>query len=264
MEKTLVESTPALPVENERRSTARFQVAEKAQLTVFDTESSLVTEMANLSEGGIAIHASHPLADMIGKSVEVAFTINGAGLRFTGVVRWQHGQDLGIGFHPVASRRKEQLTEVLEEIELELKREAEARAKAEADAAAAKAKASAASAKGGERRLSRRHTLSNNVILQLVKSGIEMPGTILDVSQGGCKLATAERFPLGIYTRCEVEFIVDGLPFRLPGVVQSIHNTHTIGIRFIDLSVRKMEQLADLFDELDEKQSREAAPSIAS
>ena len=247
-------------VENERRTAPRYQVAEKAQLTIFDSESSLVTDMGNLSEGGISIHASHPVGELVGKTVEVAFTVNGAGLRFVGEVRWQRGQDLGIGFHPVASRRKEQLTEVLEEIELQIKREAEARAKAEAEAAATSKIASAAG-KGGERRLSRRHTLANGVTLLLVKSGIEMPGKILDVSQGGCKLATAERFPLGIYTRCEVEFIVDGLPFRLPGVVQAIHNTHTIGIRFIDLSVRKLEQLADLFEELDEKEAREAAHS---
>jgi hypothetical protein len=49
-----------------------------------------------------------------------------------------------------------------------------------------------------------------------------------------------------------VEFVLDGLPFRLPGVVQSLHDKFTTGIRFVNLSERKQEQLMVLMQEISE------------
>ena len=77
-------------------------------------------------------------------------------------------------------------------------------------------------------------------------------GRILDVSIGGCRIRFEERFPVGIYRRVEVEFLLDGLPFRLPGVVQSLHDRFTAGIRFVDLSERKQEQLLFVIEEITE------------
>ena len=72
------------------------------------------------------------------------------------------------------------------------------------------------------------------------------------LSLGGCRIRTWERFPVGIYRRVETEFTLDGLPFRLAGVVQTIHDRRTVGIRFLDMSSRKRDQLAQSLRELEE------------
>jgi hypothetical protein len=57
----------------------------------------------------------------------------------------------------------------------------------------------------------------------------------------------------------ETEFKVDGLPFRLAGVVQSVHDRFTVGIRFLDMSARKRDQLVHLIEEIAETQAAHAA-----
>jgi len=54
----------------------------------------------------------------------------------------------------------------------------------------------------------------------------------------------------GMMVRVEVILKVLGIPFRLPGVTQWTNRKHLVGIRFIDLSDRKREQLAQLIEEL--------------
>jgi len=91
---------------------------------------------------------------------------------------------------------------------------------------------------GRERRLTPRHPVDSaaSVFLLDVRSRIE--GRIVDVSLGGCRIRSKNRFPTGIYRRVEVEFALDGMPFRLAGVVQAVHDRHTIGIRLLNLSER--------------------------
>jgi hypothetical protein len=72
----------------------------------------------------------------------------------------------------------------------------------------------------------------------------------VDLSLGGCRIRTDSRFLVGIYTRVETEFHIDGLPFRLAGVIQAIHDPRQVGIRFLDMSERKSNQLEQLIDEL--------------
>jgi hypothetical protein len=61
-----------------------------------------------------------------------------------------------------------------------------------------------------------------------------------------------ERFPVGIYTRAEIEFKLQGTALLLGGVVQAIHGRNEVGIRFLDVSPRKREQLAELIEEIRE------------
>ncbi len=49
------------------------------------------------------------------------------------------------------------------------------------------------------------------------------------------------------------------MPFRLGGVTQALHDARTVGIRFLDMSERKKEQLVQLIEEIDELQKREEA-----
>jgi hypothetical protein len=103
-----------------------------------------------------------------------------------------------------------------------------------------------------DRRRETRHKVYGTAILNLVNLGIRMPGRVQDLSLGGCCIRTDERFILGIYRRIEVEFRIEGLPFRLAGVTQSIHDAHHVGIRFLNVSDRKREQLLQLIEEMEE------------
>jgi hypothetical protein len=101
-----------------------------------------------------------------------------------------------------------------------------------------------------ERRQAARHAVDSTATIFLVDVRSNVSGRIVDVSMSGCRIRLPERFPVGIYRRVEVEFLLDGLPFRLPGVVQSLHDRFTAGIRFVDLSERKQEQLSFVMEEI--------------
>jgi PilZ domain len=101
-----------------------------------------------------------------------------------------------------------------------------------------------------ERRAYPRYPVDTGATIFLVKIGSRLSGHILDLSLSGCRIRSDERFPVGIYTRVETEFRLEGLPFRLGGVVQSIHDRHNVGIRFLDVSERKREQVEQLIADM--------------
>lgn len=112
---------------------------------------------------------------------------------------------------------------------------------------------------GGDRRSSSRHAVDTRANLILVKGAICMPGQILNLSLGGCRVRTDERFSVGIYTRVEAEFYLHGLPFRVGGVSQAILDKNTVGIRFLDMSDRRRDQLAELMAEIAEAEAHRGA-----
>lgn len=125
-------------------------------------------------------------------------------------------------------------------------------AAAPAHPAAAAPRAAAPSAR--ERRHETRHAVDAQAGVFLLDVRSKIMGRILDVSLSGCRIRFAEKFPVGIYRRVETEFILDGLPFRLPGVVQSLHDKFHAGIRFLDVSERKREQLLQVIQEITDMQ----------
>ena len=103
-----------------------------------------------------------------------------------------------------------------------------------------------------DRREESREEVDTTAAIYLIKIASRLQGRILDLSVGGCRIRADERFPVGIYTRVETEFRVKGMAFRLAGVVQAIHDRHTIGIRFLDMSSRKREQVEELIEDIRE------------
>jgi len=103
-----------------------------------------------------------------------------------------------------------------------------------------------------DRRETSREAVDTTAMIFLVKIASRLRGRILDLSLTGCRIRTDERFPVGIYTRVETEFRLEGLPFRLGGVIQVIHDRHTVGIRFLDMSSRKREQVKQLMEDIRE------------
>jgi c-di-GMP-binding flagellar brake protein YcgR len=101
------------------------------------------------------------------------------------------------------------------------------------------------------RRFEPRHDVETSAVIHLINLASEVQGRILDLSLGGCHIRTERRFPVGVFRRVEVEFRIKGLPFRLGGVTQAIYDGFNVGIRFLDLSDRKREQLLQLIDEIE-------------
>jgi PilZ domain len=100
------------------------------------------------------------------------------------------------------------------------------------------------------RRHSPRLNVEDEAEIVLVRSGSALRGRILDLSVTGCCIRTEQQFPVGIYTRVETSFRLEGLPFRLDGVIQSVHDRNTVGIRFLDVSERKRQLILELISEL--------------
>jgi c-di-GMP-binding flagellar brake protein YcgR len=107
-----------------------------------------------------------------------------------------------------------------------------------------------------ERRTQSRHEVDTSAVILLINVGSQLTGRIVDMSAGGCRIRTDERFPVGIYTRVETEFRLEGLPIRLGGVIQAIQDRERflVGIRFLDMSARKREQVEQLMQEIEESE----------
>lgn len=103
-----------------------------------------------------------------------------------------------------------------------------------------------------ERRAESREGVESSASIFLVHAASRLNGRILDLSLSGCQIQSDERFPVGIYTRVEVEFRLEGMPFRLGGVIQAIHDRQHVGIRFLDMSNRKREQLELLIEDIED------------
>jgi hypothetical protein len=97
------------------------------------------------------------------------------------------------------------------------------------------------------------------ILLPNVDSSLH--GRILDLSLTGCRIRTDERFPVGIYTRVETDFRPQGLPFRLGGVIQAIHDRNIVGIRFLDINEQKREQVSGLIGEIERSQAELPGPA---
>lgn len=110
-----------------------------------------------------------------------------------------------------------------------------------------------------ERRKEPRHTVDGTAALHLLDTSIRLRGRILDLSRSGCQFRTDDCFPMGICRRVEIEFQLDGLPFRIGGVTQSLHKLNRVGVRFLDMSERKRVQLDQLIVEMEELLAREAS-----
>src|SRR5438477_11150129 len=99
-----------------------------------------------------------------------------------------------------------------------------------------------------ERRSQPRYAVDTQATIFFIDVRARIAGRILDLSMGGCRIRSLGRFPVGIYRRVETEFKVDGLPFRLAGGVRSRPAKFTVGIRFLDIRPRKVDQLAQVME----------------
>jgi c-di-GMP-binding flagellar brake protein YcgR len=278
-----------LPQRAERRSYPRFAVDCPATVTTIAGGGVIHGQLTDLSQGGCRMATAERASVGLLTRVEVRFSLRGMAFQIAGVtVGTRSAKSFAVRFLEMSARRAEALAELMAEIESDPEGPAQpARAvesplaqvaavpkaaePAEAEAIAQESMAPEPAApevalpevelraerprtpKVGERRVHDRHAVDTRVTLTLVRGAITMKGSILNLSQGGCRLRTDERFNVGIYTRVEAEFYLHGLPFRLAGVSQAIVDKNTIGVRFLDMSERKRAQLTELILEIEEK-----------
>ena len=264
---------------SERRSRARHPVDAEACLVSVNQDKSLTGRMLELSLDGCRVRAYCECPQGTPAGMEVLFKINGIAFRLAGTVQWTDARrTAGIRFRPMASRRREALEELIAELEAEEQARAAVAAPPEnepqsppvqipapvADAEEPGSEAAPLQPAGSERRFSPRHVVDTGATILFIDVRAQVSGRILDISMSGCRIRTWERFQVGIYRRVEAEFKVDGLPFRLAGVVQAIHDKFTVGIRFLDMSDRKRDQLAQLMEEIDEMVTESPVQEAAS
>lgn len=311
----------------DRRIHPRFSVDSDSTLLLVSHGVSLPSRILDLSLEGCRLRTRERYAVAARARVEVAFKVNGIAFRFLGVIQWTDSRHCaGVCFVDMIARRREELAEVIAEIEsVAAAKEAKAAAEREArndaqdwasapatsplatpfleppehamenpavkraaelaawearewakiqqlDATpkapgapkpAPPAESSSPAPTKRDRRAQSRHPVDTTAAILLIKIGSRLGGRIIDLSAGGCRILCDERFPVGIYTRVETEFRLEGLPFRLGGVIQAIHDRRTVGIRFLDLSGRKREQIEQLIDEIEAARALPPAASEA-
>jgi hypothetical protein len=277
----------------ERHEMPRCAVDTTATLVLLARGTMIVGRMIELSLSGCRVFLPKILPQISRSAVECTFRIHGAGFRLGGVIDWVRDSLMRIEFSSMSSRCRDDLMEVLCEVELENQAKLPAPA-AQAPAgtmalaklsnqapiaeavrapivipaqapivvpgpappiAATSSQAPAQPNRGRDRRVTHRCGVDTSAVIDLVKIGSKLAGQIVDLSVGGCRIRTAEKFPVGIYTRVETEFQLHGLPFRLGGVIQTIHNRNTVGIRFLDMSERKKSQVAELITEIEDSEA---------
>jgi hypothetical protein len=100
-----------------------------------------------------------------------------------------------------------------------------------------------------ERRRSPRFNCSGLAkITRLPSSGIFLPGTIRDLSLGGCSVDTT--LPIDFGVRTEIVVRVNAASFRAVGEVKAIRGASTACMEFVQLSAGGKDLLEDLVTEL--------------
>lgn len=261
----------------EQRKFFRFPVEGEAMLYLGNAGGMVRCQLIDISLQGCRLRREAELAAPLGSKVEVFFRLSGMGFRFEGVLAWlAKNRSVGVRFE-ISARQCKELAAVLGS----LRKEIETSAK-ENEARATESEASVAESgmpqesdamqsteenttspepvpiSKGERRVAKRHKVDSYARLTLLSLHTRQRGTIQDVSLSGCRIRVDKPLPVGVYRRVEVEFYIDGLPLLLPGVTQVIHDRYTVGIRFVEMTERKLAQLHTVIEEIEQRGSANA------
>jgi hypothetical protein len=250
-------------------------VDEDSVLLFLGNGKPLAGRIVDLSQEGCRMRTEERVTARAGSPVEVFFRVNSVAFRFGGVLQWNDGGHLlGIRFVNMNPQRVVELANVIcamqedaavradavsllvaepaapKPVGRDANEWAEDRSRESADSVgrelpeAEQTAAPALSAESGPES-SQASTYRNR--RRQARQEMDTSATIFLVRIGS---TLRVRFPVGIYTRVETEFCLEGLRFRLGGVIQAIHNRNTVGIRFLDLSDRKRQQVLELIGEI--------------
>jgi hypothetical protein len=264
----------------ECRASHRHPVQSGALLSVIGKDLSVHCDVLDLSQGGCRLRARGESKIEAEVRIEVTFTIRGLPMLLPGVVQWTDGAGhFGIRFTDMSSRRRDALVELLTEIAAfhagELARAASGGAgqrKTEIHAVA-QPPLQGVSAQSGlthgpaelgdsdqpaslagirERRAYPRQNVDSTAVISLLNVGIQLRGQLLDLSLNGCRVRTDERSRVSVHTRVNAELLLDGVLFRLNGVIEANEDQRDLRIRFENTSDRQLEKLQQLMDAIKE------------
>jgi hypothetical protein len=238
--------------QSDRRAHRRISVSEEGELLLLDHSTRVHCRVIDVSLEGARVETRGPVQTGLHGRVENQFKINGIAFRFSGAIQWTSDRGLlGIRFMSQMQRRRDELAEVLDE--MDKANEVDARKQESPGLAQTRSSSQPESQPAPAphpRRAFPRYEVDSEATVHLVRFGSSAKGRILDLSLGGCRIRTHDRFPVDIYRRVETEFCLQGLPFRLSGVIQSIQDEVVLGIRFLDVSERRRHQLEQLIREI--------------
>lgn len=244
---------PSPAPREERRRHPRLPIESDATLYLLETDAAVQCRMIDISLGGCGLRREAEFAAQPGMSVEVAFRLPNAVFRFAGLLAWSAKNGLfGIQFQRMKSERRKELAALLDELQNEVRQKA---ASPVSGFSEEKAEAYAAMrARHRERRSDRRYSADLSATIYLLAFGVSMPGRMVNVSMSGCRIRLEEPFFAAVPLRVEVKFRQRGIPLHLPGIVKVLHDPHSVGIRFVEITERKRERLALIIEALAAKE----------
>jgi hypothetical protein len=99
-------------------------------------------------------------------------------------------------------------------------------------------------------------------VLHILKDSSIQNGAIVGLSLQGCSFLAAGAFYAGIHIRVEVDFQMRGLPFLLAGVTTNVRDKSTVDIKFLEMSFRKRQELAELIEELSDAAKKQSGAVV--
>ncbi len=81
----------------------------------------------------------------------------------------------------------------------------------------------------------------------------KLPGTLLDLSAGGCRIQTDAPIPAIERPAVEVQLTVNGIALRLAGIVRNVSKGRFANIEFVGVTPRKAGQISELIRDLIER-----------
>jgi c-di-GMP-binding flagellar brake protein YcgR len=269
----------------EQRKFFRFPMDGEAMLSLGDAGGIVRCRMIDLSLEGCRLRREAEITARIGMKVEVVFRLSEIVYRLVGELAWvAKNRIVGVRFGAVPARQRKDLARYLSNLKAKMealaaaaqekprdssaegseKKEPEGAEPVAADAESATAATEpAATKKPHERRGATRHKVDSYARLHLLSLHVKARGKVLDVSMGGCRMVLDEVRPVGAYRRVEIEFFIDGLPLLLPGVTQMMYDNRTVGIRFVEMTERKREQLCTVIEELEQRTNQTGTTNLS-
>ena len=258
----------------EHRRIHRHPVSVEATISFLTRPLNMSGKLENLSRIGARFRASGSLPEGSSHPVELVFTLAGFRFRQTGVVRWNRNGCLGVQFAPMSYLRSRELDEALMLAAIENEPRATESNVSQPEVSSDshhtvteeviehptdRTMELAPTRPARERRAHPRLPVAFIAAIYLVQCSIRYNGEVENLSLGGCLLRMERRTPLSLFTRVEVSFFHLGMPFRVAGVIQVLHGSERVGIRFLDISPRTGAKLAELMDELEAARGEDKA-----
>jgi hypothetical protein len=254
--------------------------------------SMIPCQFIDISLSGCRIRLESPFTAGALAPVHIVLLIFGLVLRMDGVTQWSRGCDVGIRFSHPSFRSKNQLAglliclsdndakqtvqEVFSQAALDpvsspiLSAPASSPRPASAPTDQAKLRPSSAPPDPNRTHPRTETAAPHEPLGPLVATDDEWPtlirfprerthtqGVITGLNQQGCAVRTAQSFPGTMNSPVEISFHIRGLPFQLRGSVAQTGGQYAAQIRFLELSLRKREELQQVLDELQEAAANE-------